>query len=96
MTYGVYSKDLSAYSLTGVTLETARRYLWRPDDVICSEKEVCNGFEITVLWHKTWRWNCWWGHLEIGPLAIIWRRHTYTTADKIVERFKEKKEDVQR
>ena len=91
MTYGVYTEDLKAYSLTEVSLETARRYL-RKGSVVCSEKRVKSGFEIRIYFHKYFLFQrpCRWrDYIELGFVQIGWKFHTYSTADKIVETFKE-------
>lgn len=91
MTYGVYTEDLKAFSLKDVSLETARRYL-RKGHVICSEKRVRCGFEISIYFHKYFLFQLpcrWRDYIELGFVRIRWRSYTYLTADKIVETFKE-------
>lgn len=89
MTYGVYTEDLKASSLTEVSLETARRYLHK-GYVVCSEKNVKCGFEIKIYFHTyfKFRWfRKWLNYIDIGFVNISWRHQEYTTADKIVERW---------
>lgn len=89
MTYGVYTEDLKAYSLTEVSLETARRYLYK-GHVVCSEKRVKCGFEIKIYFHKYFLFQLpcrWRDYIELGFVQIMWRIHTYSTADKIIEKW---------
>lgn len=94
MTYGVYSADLKGVSLSGVSIETARKYL-HGDRVICSEKRIRTGFEISVAFkwkHFAFRFRPYGDDaILIGPLMISWRVLTYVWADKVVEGLKESK-----
>ena len=93
MTYGVYSADLKGVSLSGVSIETARKCLYG-GKVICSEKRIKTGFEITF----TFKWRYLQFRfkprlddaIQIGPLEIGWRALSYIWADKIVEEGGEK------
>lgn len=89
MTYGVYTEDLKAFSLTEVSLESARRYLHK-GYVICSEKRVKAGLEIKIYFHKYFllQWfRKWRDYIELGFVRVGWCFHIYSTADKIVERW---------
>lgn len=86
MSYGIYSPDLKAVSLSDVSLETARRYR-HGDDVICTERMKTYGFEVAFAIVDYWQFRLWrhLGEARVGFLRIKWRRLRYRTADKIVE-----------
>lgn len=89
MTYGVYTEDLKAFCITEVPLEAAQRYL-RKGYVICSEKKVKTGLEISIYFHKyfLFQWFARWRrYVELGFVQISWKFHACSTADKTVERW---------
>ncbi len=87
MTYGVYAKDLKSVSLSGVSLETARRYRYG-DKVVCTEKRRTVGFRIKIgiMW-RYWeiRFSPFWQQISFGPLDIRWEVVSHMWADEIVE-----------
>jgi hypothetical protein len=86
MTYGVYAKDLKSVSLSGVSLETARRYKYR-GHVVCTEKRRTVGFrlKIGIMWrHWEIRFAPFWQQISFGPLDIRWETVSYIWADEIV------------
>lgn len=91
MTYGLYTPDLKAVSLSDVDLETARRYQ-HGELVICTERMKTYGFEITLSVVNYWQFRIWrWlGEARLGFVRVKWGRLRYRTADKIVEGPKEK------
>ena len=93
MTYGLYTKDLKAYSLKGVSLETAREYL-KEGYVICSLKRKCVGVYICIYWHRRWELHRSKGYIVIGPLELCWSKEYMMVADKVVEEYKPKEDEV--
>ena len=89
MTYGVYTKDLHGCSLSMTTLNNAKKYC-HSGRVVCSEKEICFGWEwrIVFMWFfRDWRfrWKHRWDNtIYLGPFVISRSTLHYTSADKIV------------
>lgn len=92
MTYGVYTKDLKAFCLKDVSLETARKYLHK-GDVICSLKRKCIGVSMCIYWHKKWELHRSKGYVVIGPLELCWSKEYMMVADKVVEEYKPKESE---
>ena len=90
MTYGVYTPDLKAVSLSDVDLETARKYR-HGDSVICSQRWKTYGFEVSFKFVNFWSVKIYrhLGEVRLGFMHINWNRLRYKTADKIVEGGKE-------
>lgn len=85
MTYGVYSRNLGAVSLSEVSLKTAKEYC-RGEMVVCSEKERTIGLEISVKFCKSWsiRIRPRLSYANLGFIHLSWRWMKYKWADKIV------------
>ena len=85
MTYGTYSRDLTASSLQGVSLEDAKKYCWG-DRVVCSEKDVTFGFAVRIAFTTSWefRFKPFWNEIKLGFMKVSWERLKYKWADKIV------------
>lgn len=87
MTYGVYTRDLKAVSLSErPSIDIAKKWCYDNDHVVCSEKKIWCGWSITFYFHK-WKgirirpsWDEW----RFGFVSIETKTHRYTWADKIV------------
>lgn len=84
-TYGVYSKDHEGCYISGLSLEDAKRHLQGEDRILCLEKEETTGLEIALQFHKAWYWRLRprLGYLELGFVALYWRKF------KAIKPFKE-------
>ena len=86
MTYGVYTRDMQAVSLSGQSsIESCKKYLWR-DLVVCSEKQRLSSWGIEILFHK-WRGFHYWKifkECNLGFMTFKIKSNYYTGADKIV------------
>ena len=88
MTYGVYTEDLKACSLSGIyTIDECKRYCYS-GRVVCSEKERKCSFEVGLRFHGWWRIkiSLLMKLFELGWITITWGWNYYTCADKIVWR----------
>ena len=91
MTYGVYTRDLKASSLSGMnTIEDCKRYCYS-GRVVCSEKEKKCSFNVRLSFHGWWRIkiSLLMKRFELGWLTITWGWDFYTCVDKIVWRPEE-------
>jgi hypothetical protein len=87
MTYGVYTRDLKSYSLSGqYSIDNCKKYLWRDTDVVCSERRIRCAWVVKFIFHK-WRGFHYWKYDKmwiLGFVSIVTHSNYYTGADKIV------------
>ena len=90
MYYGVFTKDMKSIKCGEITLAEARRRLSK-GYVICTEKEITTGLEIKIQFHKRPRWHCrkWDTKKDIGFVSFEFRKLSYYSADKVVEKYNE-------
>ena len=84
MTYGVWTPDFKAYSLSGVTLETARRYCTK-DMGVCSERDKLYGYAFRVIFRGGIEFGYRWGTLYIGPISFSIDRLTHKAPETIIQ-----------
>lgn len=85
-TYGIYSKDLKGCYISGLSKADARRYMQGEDRVLCLEREVTDGFEVTLHFRKKWYWRLRpkFRYLDMGFMSVCWYKTRSTEPYKVI------------
>ena len=88
MTYGVYTRDLKGVKISELhSVDAAKVYCYDSDDaVVCSEKEVTTGLEVTIKFSREWHFRLRPSlkYMNLGFVHTAWRWTHCKVADKVV------------